>query len=75
MLTNLSKAKQDLTSQAQQLQAQASAQSELTKRVSTVEETANGTKMTVSELSKTVDSNTKKYYKVLLHETKVVEET
>lgn len=56
--SDLTKAKQDLTSQASQLQAQASAQSELTKRVSTVEETANGTKSTVSELSKTVDSNT-----------------
>ena len=56
---DLSTAKQDLQTQASQLQAQASAQSELTKRVSTVEETANGTKTTVSELSKAVDSNTK----------------
>lgn len=56
---DLSKTKQDLTSQAQQLQAQANAQSELTKRVSSVEETANGTKTTVSELSKTVAQNGK----------------
>jgi len=55
---DLNTAKQDLQAQASQLTAQASAQSELTKRVSTVEETANGTKTTVSELSKTVDSNT-----------------
>ena len=57
--SDLTKAKQDLTSQAQQLQAQASAQSELTKRVSSVEKTANGTKTTVSELSKTVAQNGK----------------
>ena len=50
---DLTKAKQDLTGQAQQLA------SELTKRVSLVEETANGTKTTVSELSKTVDQNGK----------------
>lgn len=55
---DLNTAKQGLQTQASQLQAQASAQSELTKRVSTVEETANGTKTTVSELSKTVGSNT-----------------
>ena len=55
---DLSKAKIDLQTQASQLQAQASAQSELTKRVSTVEETASGTKMAVSELSKTVDGVT-----------------
>lgn len=55
--TDLTKAKQDLTNQASQLQAQASAQSELTKRVSSVEETANGTKTTVSELSKTIAQN------------------
>ncbi|WP_302067776.1 hypothetical protein, partial [uncultured Streptococcus sp.] len=55
--TDLTKAKQDLTSQASQLTEQANAQSELTKRVSTVEETANGTKSTVSELTKTVAQN------------------
>lgn len=55
---DLSKAKIDLQTQASQLQAQVGAQSELTKRVSTVEETANGTKMAVSELSKTVDGVT-----------------
>ncbi|MCO4627692.1 Chromosome partition protein Smc [Streptococcus infantarius subsp. infantarius] len=71
--SDLTKAKQDLTSQASQLQAQASAQSELTKRVSSVEETASGTKTTVSELSKTVDSNTKNITSVTAR-TKVVED-
>lgn len=70
---DLSTAKQDLQTQASQLQAQASAQSELTKRVSTVEETANGTKTTVSELSKTVDSNTKNITSVTAR-TKTVED-
>lgn len=70
---DLSAAKQDLTSQAQQLTAQANAQSELTKRVSSVEETANGTKTTVSELSKTVDSNTKNITSVTAR-TKTVED-
>ena len=71
--SDLSQAKQDLTSQAQQLQAQANAQSELTKRVSTVEETANGTKTTVSELSKTVAQNGKDITSVTAR-TKVVED-
>lgn len=71
--SDLTKAKQDLTSQASQLTAQASAQSELTKRVSSVEETASGTKTTVSELSKTVDSNTKNITSVTAR-TKVVED-
>lgn len=71
--TDLTKAKQDLTNQASQLQAQASAQSELTKRVSSVEETANGTKTSVSELSKTVDSNTKNITSVTAR-TKTVED-
>lgn len=71
--SDLSKAKQDLTSQAQQLQAQGSAQSELTKRVSSVEKNANGTKTTVSELSKTIDSNTKNISSVTAR-TKTVED-
>lgn len=71
--SDLSKAKQDLTSQAQQLQAQASAQSELTKRVSSVEETSNGTKTSVSELSKTVAQNGKDITSVTAR-TKVVED-
>ena len=71
--SDLTKAKQDLTNQASQLQVQASAQSELTKRVSSVEETANGTKTTVSELSKTVDSNTKNITSVT-DRTKTVED-
>ncbi|WP_270320503.1 hypothetical protein [Streptococcus infantarius] len=70
---DLSTAKQDLQAQASQLTEQASAQSELTKRVSTVEETANGTKTTVSELSKTVDSNTKNITSVTAR-TKTVED-
>lgn len=71
--SELNTAKQDLMSHAQQLQTQANAQSELTNRVSTVEETANGTKTTVSELSKTVDSNTKNITSVTAR-TKVVED-
>lgn len=70
---DLSTAKQDLQAQASQLTAQASAQSELTKRVSSVEETANGTKTTVNELSKTVDSNTKNITSVTAR-TKTVED-
>ncbi|MBT0938916.1 hypothetical protein [Streptococcus lutetiensis] len=71
--SDLSKAKQDLSSQAQQLQAQADAQTELTKRVTTVETTANGTKTTVSELSKTVAQNGKDITSVTAR-TKVVED-
>lgn len=71
--SDLTKAKQDLTSQASQLTEQANAQSELTKRVSTVEETANGTKSTVSELSKTVAQNGKDITSVTAR-TKVVED-
>lgn len=71
--SDLSQAKQDLTSQAQQLQAQANAQSELTNRVSSVEETANGTKTTVSELSKTVAQNGKDITSVTAR-TKTVED-
>ena len=70
---DLNTAKQELQTQASQLTAQASAQSELTKRVSTVEETANGTKTTVSELSKTVGSNTKNISSVTAR-TKTVED-
>ncbi|MCY7185728.1 gp58-like family protein [Streptococcus gallolyticus] len=70
---DLSTAKQDLQTQASQLTAQANAQSELTKRVSSVEETANGTKTTVNELSKTVDSNTKNITSVTAR-TKTVED-
>ena len=71
--SDLTQAKQDLNSQAQQLQAQANAQSELTKRVSSVEKTANGTKTTVSELSKTVAQNGKDITSVTAR-TKVVED-
>lgn len=70
---DLSTAKQDLQAQASQLTAQASAQSELTKRVSSVEETANGTKTTVSELSKTVAQNGKDITSVTAR-TKTVED-
>ncbi|MDO4912969.1 MAG: phage tail protein [Bifidobacteriaceae bacterium] len=71
--SELNTAKQELTSHAKQLQTQANAQTELTKRVTTVETTANGTKTTVSELSKTVDSNTKSITSVTAR-TKVVED-
>lgn len=69
----LTQAKQDLTSQAQQLQEQASAQSELTNRVSSVEKTADGTKTTVNELTKTVAQNGKDITSVTAR-TKVVED-
>ena len=71
--SDLTKAKQDLTSQASQLTEQANAQSELTKRVSTVEETANGTKSTVSELTKSVAQNGKDITSVTAR-TKTVED-
>ena len=71
--SDLSQAKQDLNSQAQQLQAQANAQSELTKRVSSVEKTANGTKTTVGELTKTVAKNGKDITSVT-NRTKTVED-
>lgn len=70
---DLTQAKQDLINHAQQLQTQANAQTELTKRVTTVETTADGTKTTVSELSKTVYSNTKNITSVT-ERTKVVED-
>ncbi len=70
---DLTKTKQDLQTQASQLTAQANAQSELTKRVSSVEETANGTKTTVSELSKTVAQNGKDITSVTAR-TKTVED-
>lgn len=70
---DLNTAKQDLQTQASQLQAQANAQSELTKRVSSVEETANGTKSTVSELTKTVAQNGKDITSVTAR-TKTVED-
>lgn len=69
----LTQAKQDLVSHAQQLQTQASAQSELTKRVTTVETTANGTKTTVNELTKTVAQNGKDITSVT-NRTKTVED-
>lgn len=71
--SDLTTAKQDLQAQASQLTEQASAQSELTKRVSSVEETANGTKTTVSELSKTIAQNGKDITSVTAR-TKTVED-
>ena len=71
--SELNTAKQDLTSHAQQLQTQANAQTELTKRVTTVETTANGTKTTVNELTKTVAQNGKDITNVT-NRTKTVED-
>lgn len=71
--SDLSTAKQDLTSHAQQLQTQANAQTELTKRVTIVETTANGTKTTVNELTKTVAQNGKDITSVS-NRTKTVED-
>ena len=69
----LTQAKQDLMSHAQQLQTQANAQTELTKRVTIVETTANGTKTTVNELTKTVAQNGKDITSVT-NRTKTVED-
>ena len=56
--TDLTNVSNSLSNAASQLQAQAAVQADLTSRVSTVEETANGTKTTVTELAKAVDDNT-----------------
>ena len=71
--SGLNTAKQDLMSHAQQLQTQANAQTELTNRVTTVETTANGTKTTVNELTKTVAQNGKDIVSVT-NRTKTVED-
>ena len=71
--SELNTAKQDLTSHAQQLQTQANAQTELTKRVTTVETTASGTKTAVNELTKTVSQNGKDITSVT-NRTKTVED-
>lgn len=57
--TTLANQAKELQTQASQLTAQAKAQETLTTRVENVETTANGTKTTVSELSKTVTQNGK----------------
>lgn len=57
--TTLANQAKELQTQASQLTAQAKAQETLTTRVESVETTANGTKTTVSELSKTVAQNGK----------------
>ena len=57
--TTLANQAKELQTQASQLTEQAKAQETLTTRVENVETTANGTKTTVSELSKTVSQNGK----------------
>lgn len=57
--TTLANQAKELQTQASQLTDQAKAQETLTTRVENVETTANGTKTTVSELSKTVTQNGK----------------
>lgn len=57
--TTLANQAKELQTQASQLTEQAKAQETLTTRVENVETTANGTKTTVSELSKTVAQNGK----------------
>lgn len=57
--TALANQAKELQTQASQLTEQAKAQETLTTRVENVETTANGTKTTVSELSKTVSQNGK----------------
>ncbi|HFI0508849.1 TPA: phage tail spike protein [Streptococcus suis] len=64
----------DVMSQAQAILAQAQAQTELTSRVATVETTANGTKETLTELSKTVNKATGDIASVTSR-TKTVEDT
>lgn len=51
-------ARENLSSQADQIRRQAQVQDGLSSRLITVEETANGTKATLTELSKTVNSTT-----------------
>lgn len=58
LATELATAKQSLASQARDILNQAQAQSDLTRKMQTIEETANGTKSTVTELTKTVNANT-----------------
>ncbi|HEM3635891.1 TPA: phage tail protein [Streptococcus suis] len=55
---SLGSVRTDVMSQAQSLLAQARAQADLTSRVATVETTANGTKETLTELSKTLNKAT-----------------
>ncbi|MCO4568528.1 Chromosome partition protein Smc [Streptococcus infantarius subsp. infantarius] len=57
--TTLANQAKELQTQASQLTEQAKVQETLTTRVENVETTANGTKTTVSELSKTVSQNDK----------------
>ncbi|HEM3698798.1 TPA: hypothetical protein U1C85_001880 [Streptococcus suis] len=64
---------QSLNTVRADLQNQVNAQSNLTNRVTTVENIANGTKTTVSELSKTVDKTTNDIASVTKR-TKVVED-
>ncbi|HEM5466080.1 TPA: hypothetical protein U1612_001141 [Streptococcus suis] len=64
----------DVMSQAQTILAQTQAQTELTSRVANVETTANSTKVTVSELSKTVSKATGDIASVTSR-TKTVEDT
>ncbi|HEL2042013.1 TPA: hypothetical protein TY403_001390 [Streptococcus suis] len=64
----------DVMSQAQTILAQAQTQTELTSRVANVETTANSTKVTVSELSKTVSKATGDIASVTSR-TKTVEDT
>ncbi|HEM2799319.1 phage tail spike protein [Streptococcus suis] len=64
----------NVMSQAQTILAQAQTQTELTNRVASVEITANSTKMTVSELSKTVSKATGDITSVTSR-TKTVEDT
>ncbi|MGT2829609.1 phage tail spike protein [Streptococcus hillyeri] len=62
-----------LAQQAQQLLTQASAQEQLTRRTSAVEQLANSTKTTLTELSKTVNDQTGQIVNVS-ERTKVVED-
>lgn len=55
---DLDTAKRSITSQARDILNQAQAQQDLTSRLQTVETTANGTKTTVTELTKTVNTAT-----------------
>ncbi|WP_449458438.1 phage tail spike protein [Streptococcus suis] len=71
---SLGSVRTDVMSQAQSLLAQARAQADLTSRVATVESTANGTKATLTELSKTVNKVTGDIVSVTSR-TKTVEDT
>lgn len=72
--TSISQTRNELNAQASQLNAQAQVQTDLTKRMSSVETLADGTRTSLNELSKTVGQNGKDLASVTSR-TKTVEDT